>query len=101
MDGSVTHSNAMVTEYEITRDDLVAFNMYHHQHSSTARREYFRSWLVPALIWMLLCAGIWHLADRERGTPLQTFLDLLPLFSGVPLYLLFSRGGIGGGCARS
>ena len=27
------------------------------------------------------------MADRERGTPLRTFLDLLPLFSGVPIHL--------------
>jgi hypothetical protein len=32
---------------------------------------------------------IWHLADRERGIPFRTFLDLLPLFSGVPIYLIY------------
>jgi hypothetical protein len=79
----------MTAEYEITKKDLSAFNLYHHRHSPTARRHYLRSWFVPPVVWLLVCAGIWYLADRERGTPLRTFLDLLPLFSGVPLYLLY------------
>jgi hypothetical protein len=79
----------MTAEYEITKDDLSAFNLYHHRHSPTARRQYLLSWFVPAFIGLLVCSGIWYLADRERDTPLQTFLDLLPLFSFVPLYLLY------------
>jgi 5-methylcytosine-specific restriction endonuclease McrA len=31
------------------------------------------------VIWLLLCIVIWHLADRERGTPVRSFFDLLPL----------------------
>jgi hypothetical protein len=81
-------SDTMTTEYEITRDDLSAFSLYHHLHSPTARRQYLRSWFIPALMLLFACLGIWYLADRERGTPLRTFLDLLPLFSVVPLYLL-------------
>jgi hypothetical protein len=79
----------MTAEYEITKDDLRAFNLYHHRHSPTARQHYLRSWFVPAFVWLCVCIGIWYLADRERGTPLRTFLDLLPLFSGVPLYLVY------------
>lgn len=93
--GSLAHlartasSDAMTAEYQLTKDDLIAFNLYHHFHSPTARRRYLRSWLVPAFIWLLICTGIWYLADRERGTALRTFLDLLPLFGGVPLYLMY------------
>jgi YcxB-like protein len=79
----------MTAEYEITQDDLSAFSIYHHFHSPTARRQYLRSWFVPAPMLLLACIGIWYLADRERGTPLRTFLDLLPLFSVVPLYLIY------------
>ena len=79
----------MTTEYELTKDDLSTFNLYHHRHSPTARRQYLRSWFIPAVVWSIVFAAIWYLADRERGTPLQTFLDLLPLFSGVPIYLLY------------
>ena len=79
----------MTAEYEITKDDFSAFNLYHHRHSPTARRQYLRSWFIPAVVWLLVCIGIWYLADRERGTPLRTFLDLLPLFCGVPLYLIY------------
>ena len=79
----------MTAEYEITADDLVAFNLYHHRQSPTARRQYLRSWLGPAAVWLCVCAGLWYFADRHRGTPLRTLLDLLPLFSGVPVYLLY------------
>lgn len=79
----------MTAEYELTKDDLNAFNLYHHFHSPTARRHYLLSWFRPAFIWLLVCTGIWYLADRERHTPLRTFLDLLPLFSGIPIYLLY------------
>lgn len=77
----------MTAQYELTKDDVSAFNLYHHFHSPTARRHYYRAWIIPALIWLLICIGIWHLADKTRGTPLRTFLDLLPLFSGVALHL--------------
>lgn len=79
----------MTTEYELSKDDLRAFNLYHHSHSPTARRQYFRSWFVPAFVWLMVCAGLWYLADRERGTPLRTFLDLSPLFAGIPIYLIY------------
>ena len=79
----------MTAEYVITKDDLSAFNLYHHRHSPTARRQYLRSWFSFPVVWLLVCTGIWHLADRARGTPLRTFLDLLPLFSGVPVYLVY------------
>jgi hypothetical protein len=78
----------MTAEYEITKDDLSAFNYFHHFHSATARRQYLRSWVLPAFVWLLVCVGIWYLANKERHTPLRTFLDLLPLFSGVPIYFL-------------
>lgn len=79
----------MTVEYEITKDDVGAFNLYHHRHSPTARRQYLRAWFIPAFVGLLICSGIWYLADRERGTQWQTFLDLLPLFSFGPLYLLY------------
>ncbi len=79
----------MTVEYEITKEDVSAFNLYHHRHSPTARRQYLRAWFFPAVIFLLACIGIWYLADRERGTPVRTFLDLLPLFSVVPFYLLY------------
>lgn len=76
-------------EYEITEDDIIAFNLYYSRHSPTVRRQYLRAWLIPALIWLIGCLGIWYLAYRENGKPLRTFLDLLPLFSAMPLYLLY------------
>ena len=77
----------MTVEYEMTPDDLVAFNVYHHRRSPTARRRYLWSWFFPAGAWLFACTALWHLAGR--GTPLQTFLALLPLFLAVPVYLLW------------
>jgi YcxB-like protein len=77
----------MTAEYDLTKDDLTAFNLYHHRHSPTARRQYLRAWFTPAILWLLVCTGIWYLADMKRDTPLQTFLDLLPLFSGAAIHL--------------
>jgi hypothetical protein len=82
-------SDPLTAEFEIMKDDLCAFNLYHQRHSPTARRQYLRIWFVPAFIWLLVCSGIWYLADRDRNTPLRTFLDLIPLFSGVPMYLIY------------
>jgi len=78
----------MTAEYEIKKDDLRALNLYHHFYAPTTRRGYLRLWFVPAFVWLLVCAAIWYLADRQRGTPLRTFLDLQPLLSSVPIYLI-------------
>lgn len=78
----------MTIECDITPDDLLAFNLYHLSHSPVVRRQYMRTWFFPAFVWLMICTAIWYLADRERGEPLQTFLALLPLFGGVPLYLI-------------
>ena len=77
----------MTAEYELAIGDLEAFNLYHQFHSPTACRHYYRAWFIPTFVWMLVCISIWYLADKDRGTPLRTFLDLLPLFSGPPIYL--------------
>lgn len=81
----------MTAEYELTKDDLIAFNLYHHLHFSRAlRRQYYRAWFSPAAVLLLICTGVWYLAAQQSGTPLRTFLDLLPLFSGVPFALVAS-----------
>ncbi|MDB6033297.1 MAG: hypothetical protein JWM16_3635 [Verrucomicrobiales bacterium] len=87
--GLNTNITTMTVEYEITKEDVSAFNLYHNRHSPTARQQYLRSWFGPAVIWLVVCIGIWYLADTQRGTPFRTFLDLLPLFSGIPVYLVY------------
>src|SRR6266850_7089827 len=79
----------MTVDYQLSPDDLVAFNLYHHFRSRTARRSYLRSWFVPALIGLILCTGLWYLAQKQSGTPLRTFLALLPLLSFAPVYLIY------------
>jgi hypothetical protein len=77
----------MTIEYELTKDDVLAFNLYHRSHSPTLRRQYYFAWLLPALAWLTVCTALWYCADQRPGEPLQTFLDLLPMFCGVPIYL--------------
>lgn len=79
----------MKVQYEINQDDVSAFNLFHHFHSPTIRRQYLRSWLIPAFVMFLACTSFWYWVDKDRGTPLQTFLDLLPLFFVVPIYLIY------------
>ncbi len=79
----------MTAEFEITRDDLVAFNQFHNRHSPMARRQFLIAWLLPVVAWFLVFSVIWYFADKHRGTPLRTLLDLLPLLSFVPIYLLY------------
>ncbi len=79
----------MNAEYDITEEDLNAFSLYHHNHSPSVRRQYLRAWFVPACIWLFVCLVIWHFSNRQQGTPLSNFLALLPLFCGVPAYLLY------------
>jgi hypothetical protein len=79
----------MTVEYELTTEDIRRFSLYHLFHSPIVRRQYRSGLLVFPIMWLLLCTMIWFLADRERHTPLRTFLDLWPLFSGVPLWFLY------------
>ena len=79
----------MTAEFEITKQDLLAFNQFHNRHSPTVRLQFLLSWFLPVVAWLLVVSVIWYFADKERGTPLRTLLDLLPLLSFVPLYLLY------------
>lgn len=75
-------------EYELTESDWSAFVFYHHAHSPAIQRQYYRSWIVPPVIWLLTCTGIWYLGSSGEENPFETLLALLPLFSGAPLYAL-------------
>ncbi len=79
----------MTIDYELTKDDFRAFNLHHVRHSPTTRRQYLRAWLSFPVMWLIICTALWYLADRERGTPMKTFIALLPLYSGAPLYLIY------------
>ena len=43
-------ANVMTIEYELAKEDLTAFNFYHHFQSPTARRQYYRSWFTPVVV---------------------------------------------------
>ncbi|MFN3167040.1 MAG: YcxB family protein [Phycisphaeraceae bacterium] len=75
-------------EFELTMDDWRAYNAYHYRHSPMVRRQYLWSLLLFPAIWLLLCCLIWFTASRENGDYLATFVALIPLFSGIPLYMV-------------
>ena len=78
----------MTAHFGLGVDDLIAFNMYHSARSPTARRVRSRALWVFPVVWLAIFTLLWWLADRERGTPLQTFRDLSPLLYGLPLYFI-------------
>jgi hypothetical protein len=79
----IGEQGAMEIEYELTLDDLVAFNKYHYKHSRAYRRQWLRGWLLPAAIillpWLALAGSTWS-AGRSA-------MALWPLAIGAPLYL--------------
>jgi hypothetical protein len=79
----------MTVEFNIDAADFEDWNFYHNLHSPTARRNYLWGWFLPPAMWLIVFGLIWQLADQKRGTPLRTFLDLLPLFFPVPFLLIY------------
>lgn len=77
----------MNVSFTITVDDLIAFNLHHLRHSPTARRNYWRSLLLPPVIWILLCLGLSRLAITPERSWLQSIGALLPLFMGALVYV--------------
>ncbi len=78
----------MSISFTLSTDDLIAFNLHHLRCSPTARRTYWKTLLVPPLIWTLVCLGLSRLAVTPERTWPESIRDLLPLFLGAPLYLV-------------
>ncbi len=79
----------MTAEFELTRDDLAAFARFHYRHSPYVQRQFLGGWLIPAGLWLAAFLVIWrHHATYDECTPVQAFLDLLPLACFVPVWLL-------------
>ncbi len=81
--------SALTAEYELTKDDWIAFNFYRHFHSPIARRQYLRSWFSSVIAVLIICLGISLLASLNSPTPGSTFVALLPLYSGVLFCLVW------------
>lgn len=89
----------MEHEYEVTLEDLVAFNLHYFQHNPAMRRQLLRarilvSFLTP-LLTLLTIAAI-NGASR-RGRLLDWFAVVVGLSGGAVIYLLYpwlSRRGL-------
>ncbi len=73
--------------FDLTKDDLTFFNLYHCAKSPTARRQFRRSLLLPPTIWLVLWFTLVFFAGREDGSWLQKSRNLLPLMLFPPLYV--------------
>jgi hypothetical protein len=79
----------MTTEFDLTKEDFIAFNLYHHLHSSrTLRKQYRRARFAPLFGFLLIWGGIWFLAVQQTGTPLNTAIALSPILSGAFFVLI-------------
>lgn len=76
-------------QYQLNKEDFKAFNLYHYYHSPTTRKQYYRSWFMPIVIWLIFFVIIWYFSLTDESTPLRGLLDLSPLLVFVPLYLVY------------
>ena len=77
----------MVAEYEITKNDWIALNLYHEDHSPLARRRFYLGLFLPPAVWLGFFGVSWYFADRDRDIPLQMSPERWILLLFVPLYL--------------
>ena len=83
------YCSRMTIEFDLTAADLSAFNLYHHKHSPTARKHYYRSWFIPPSVWLLICLGLcFLLVSVKRISYLEAFINLWPLFCGVLVHVM-------------
>ncbi len=82
----------MTAEFEITRDDLIAFNLHHHYQSSIGRRQYrLVSWVGPSVALALVSIMVWYFTDWKAASLPRTALDLLPVTGLVAFHFFYVR----------
>src|SRR5271169_566212 len=82
--------HSMHLEFELTKDDVVAFNLYHFAHSPLLRRKKWVNlvWVVLVLVSVCVLAAL--AVERCGGSAdfLWTLLVSIPLFIACYPYLL-------------
>ncbi len=74
----------MEAEINITREDVIAFNVHHTKHSPSRRRLRRLAGTVISLVWVLLLA--WFILSSDQ--PSQTALDVWPLWVSLLFFWL-------------
>ncbi|SFI74754.1 YcxB family protein [Planctomicrobium piriforme] len=85
----------MIIDYEVTADDLLAFNEYYLTHSAVYRRQWIRGLVISVLVLSLL--PILVLVRRDKPF-MEAAVDIWPLLLGpiimVPIYFAISKRGL-------
>jgi hypothetical protein len=80
----------MHLEFDLTKDDVVAFNLYHFAHSPSFRRKKWINlvWVIVGLVSVCVLAAI--VVERSGGSAdvLWTLLVSIPLYIACYPYLL-------------
>jgi YcxB-like protein len=50
----------LTAHFELTEEDYIAFNLYHHAHSAALRRRRFRAWLALFSAWIVASVLSWY-----------------------------------------
>ncbi len=79
----------MKAQYKLNKDDYKAFNMYHHHQSPSTQKQYYRSWFMPIVWWLIIFTALWYFSLNEERSPMQGLKDLSPLLSFIPIYLIY------------
>ena len=72
---------------DITKDDVVAYNMYHFAHSPAVRQQGFRA-VAVTLVVLVVWSGLLGVLVFGSDGPLDTARAIWPLLLGPPLFLL-------------
>ena len=83
----------MNVQVDITKQDVVEFNLYHHSRSPSSKRTKWALTL-PGFLW----SGFWLVLSLLSETPEETVLALMPLWLGgfayIAVILLSWRRGV-------
>jgi hypothetical protein len=80
----------MQLEFDLTKEDVIAFNMYHYAHSPSVRRKKWINlvWVIVVLVSVCVLAAI--AVERSGGSAdfLWTLLVSIPIYIACYPYLL-------------
>src|ERR1043165_5152534 len=77
----------LTAHFELTEEDYIAFNLYHHQHSPALRRRRFRAWLALFSAWIVASLLSWYVLDVVLEIE-NWWIVAVPVFVLPPMFLI-------------
>ena len=82
----------MTVEYELTLEDLIAFNMYHFEHSPTMRRQLLQMRLTLSAVTVVLVLVVIYIMRQSLGeTGMNLPSQVIAGGAGLILFLIYPR----------